>query len=208
MARAKDADSEQTFRTIVDTTLEMLQEAGTETPSLREVAQRAKLSLGTIHYYFDNKEELLEACLDGYYARLVKLGQELATQTSEQGLVGREMVEHVARSLYRFVCQERALVAVRIRTNARRGELHPRRQPDFMGAIIEQAATILGPHIEVDALDARLSVQALSTTMVRFALLSDEELTWVTGLQGAAAREVLEDYIVRAARRLVRPSDG
>ena len=207
MARPKDADSERTFNTIVDAALELLAECAAPAPSLRKVAKKANVSLATIQYYFGSKEELLEACLDGYYGRLTAAGGELMA-LAEQGATGRALIEQAVGALYDFHYRERAMMALRVATNAQRGELHPRRQVEFMAGLAVQAARAMQPHVEVELMDARFSVQAVATMIVRFVLMSDSELTHLTGLEGEASRAAARDYVVRAARRLVRPSDG
>lgn len=207
MGRPVDADSERTYTTIVDAALGVLDDVGhPDRLSLRKVATVADVSLGTIQYYFPSKRELLEACLDGHYERITSVANELFA--AAEGLAGRELVEHAARMFFGFVRRERALIRLRMVTNAELGELHPRRQPEFMGAVIAAATERLQSELEVDPIDARLSIQSMSNVMVRMALLSDSERAHLTGLTGAEAEAAVEGFVVRAARRLVRPSDG
>ncbi len=209
MARPKDADSAETMAKVLDAALAIVRDQGEpKPPPLRQVAKRAGVSIGTIRYYFDTKDELLEACLDGYYERLAALGTRLVGAARE-ATEPREFIEESTRELYRFIYSERNLAKLRVATNSARGELHPRRQRDFMGAFIQEASKALARFVEVDDLDTRLSIQAVSTTTVRFALLSDSERAWLTGIEDTdAAKQAVEDFVVRAARRLVRPGDG
>ncbi len=209
MARPKDADSGETMAKILGAALDILREdVGPKPPPLRAVARRANVSLNTIRYYFDTKDELHEACLDGYYERLTALGMRLAA-SSATSTDARTFIEDSARALFRFVYEERNLVKHRLATNSVRGELHPRRQRDFMGAFIGEAGKALDRFIEVDALDARLSIQAVASMIVRFALLSDSERGWLTSMEDQeASKQAVEDYVVQTARRLVRPGDG
>ncbi|MCA9618652.1 MAG: TetR/AcrR family transcriptional regulator [Myxococcales bacterium] len=207
MGRPKDADSAQTFERILAATLSLLtDQVEPKLPSLRAVAKRADVSLGTIQYYFDSKDQLLEACLDGYHERLGALGASLIGEVGR--LEGRALVEHAIGELYRFARRERGLLRLRVASTVAQGELPPSRQRDFMGALAEQGARFLEPHVEVAGLDARLAIHAMSAMIVRFALMSDSEATWTTGLEGEAAHRALGDYAVRAGRRLVRPSEG
>lgn len=206
MARPKDADSEQTVERIVAAALALLAEDGDPTGlSLRAVAERAGVTKSTIGYYFGSKDELLETCLDGYYHRLAALGARLMQDTES---VGRERIESGALELYRFVRRERALIALRLSTNSLRGELHPRRQSAVLAQLVRQAGQWLTRHVEVDAFDATLSIQAMASITSRFALMTDLEIEALTGKSGDEGREAVEGYVVRAARRLVRPSDG
>jgi hypothetical protein len=62
----------------------------------------------------------------------------------------------------------------------------------------------MAPFVAVDELDVRLSIQAMATTLVRMAGLSDGELAALTGIADVEeARAAVEDYCVRAGCRLV-----
>lgn len=208
MSRPKDADSSKTVDSLIEAALEILAESGDPNGlSMRAVADRAGISKSTIGYYFGSKDELLEACLDGYYARLAALGGRLLREAGETD-AGLEFIEAGVLELYRFVRRERASIALRLSTNTLRGELHPRRQVEFLGHLVHHAAEWLAPHVEVDAFDVRLSVQAVASIAARFALMTDDEVEVMAGVAGDEGRKAIEGFVVRAARRLVRPSDG
>ena len=205
MARPPDADSAETHDRIVGAALSLLQEQGAATQlSMRQIAGRAQVSTGTIQYYFETKEELLEACLDSYHARIAALlgefSQRLAAAES-----GEALIEWGARRVYRFVHEERHLVELRLVTNLRRGELHPRRQPEVLGALVGHAADTLKPFVHADPIEIRLAIQALAAMYVRFARFSPGELAALTGIDSDEASEVSESYFARAAALLLRP---
>ncbi|MEM9074419.1 MAG: TetR/AcrR family transcriptional regulator [Myxococcota bacterium] len=208
MARPRDADSAKTYERIVAAALE---EVRASTPrnaiSMRKVAERAELSLGTIQYYFERKEDLLEACLNGFYERLGQVAVRVIQETASGSVpAGRPTTENAVRTFYRFVCEEHALIELRLVTNAMRGELHPQRQPDFLGDIIGEAARAAAKHVQVDELDTRMATQAISSTLVRFALMSESERRFLTGKD--TSDEEFEELVIRMACRLVRPGDG
>jgi len=58
------ADSEETRRHILETALELFRECGFEDTTIRDIAGRAKLSLGAAYYYFHSKEALVGAYYD------------------------------------------------------------------------------------------------------------------------------------------------
>jgi AcrR family transcriptional regulator len=205
MARPKDADAAATYDSIVRAALEVLGEVDNPSKvSMRGVAVRAEVSLGTIQYHFANKDALLEACLDGYYERLGALAQELMAAAHDPTAPRETFVAEAVRTMYRFVRHERAATVLRLVTTTAQGELNPTRQPEFMGALISACAQALAPFADADDLDLRLSIQGMSVMLMRFALLSDGEITTVTGLDEDAARQAVEDYVVRAACRLVK----
>ena len=58
------ATSEQTRRQIVDTSLALCRERGFDGTTIRDIAARAKLSLGAAYYYFKSKEAIVGAYYD------------------------------------------------------------------------------------------------------------------------------------------------
>lgn len=213
MSRPANADSEETIARIIAAALEELAEQSEPTgPALRAVAKRAGVSLGTIQYYFETKEKLLEACLDGYHTRLGALASTLTLAVKEgDSALDRagvlEVIDRGVASLYTFARRERGLLRLRASSTFQRGELAPSRQRDFLGGLSELAAEALARHVNVPLLDARLAVHAMSATIVRFALMSEAEVAWATGLRGQEAHAAMAAYVPRAARRLLLLAD-
>jgi AcrR family transcriptional regulator len=58
---------ELTRRHVLETVYELISEHGIEGISMRQVADAAELSTGTINYHFGNKESLLMAALESAY---------------------------------------------------------------------------------------------------------------------------------------------
>jgi AcrR family transcriptional regulator len=205
VARPKDADPARTHDQILDAALQVLRESGNPVSlSLRTVARRAKLSTSAIQYYFSTKEDLLEACLNGYYERLASLIQRLFVE-AKTAPQSRAFVEHVVRQLFRFARDERELLALRLATNASRQELHPSRQPEFLDAVLGQAAAALAPHTTVTPAEVRVAAQAMAVVVTRFALFTDAELMAILGARSPPDPELVEDHVVRLAVRLVAP---
>lgn len=207
MARPKDADSAQTYDAIVTRALEVLDESDDpRSITLREVARRSEMSLGTIHYYFPTKDALLEACLDGYYQRLRELGQTLIARAAvDAPKDSRALVELATREFYRFSRKERGSVRLRLVTNAMSGELSPARQHEFLGTIIRSAADVLAPFVGVEGVRLRLVIQSMSYLVAHMATLTDAEMLALTDLEGEAGRSAVEDHVVSTAWRMVRP---
>ncbi|MBL4790863.1 MAG: TetR/AcrR family transcriptional regulator [Kordiimonadaceae bacterium] len=73
---------------IAAATLEALAENGYAKTSLRDIAAKADFSLGTLHYYFENKVELISFCVRTYKRKFVEDLNELVEQaTSAQEIV-------------------------------------------------------------------------------------------------------------------------
>ena len=62
----KVSKGDQTKALILDTALEMFRERGYEETTMRDIAQKAGVSLGNAYYYFSSKEYLIQA----FYQRL------------------------------------------------------------------------------------------------------------------------------------------
>ena len=208
MARPPDADSAETYERILAAAVEQVRSTVPRNKiSMRRVAEQAEVSLGTLQYYFVNKDSLLEACLDGYYERLGATGAELlAHAKANQDAPVETVVTHTVRAFYGFIREEQALTELRILTNALRGELHPRRQDRFLRQIIGAAAKTLAPRVGLTEVELRLSIQTVVNTAVRMALLSDGERESLTGTSGAEALAVVEAHVIDAALRLVCPA--
>lgn len=202
--RPVDADSAATFDRIVRAAVEVLEETVPRNAiSMRQVGERAGVSVGTLHYYFESKERLLEACLDGYYQDLAATAQRLLSGLANGPVpAGEAAIRGAIASMYGFITQHRALIELRLVTNAMRGELAPERQHEFMGTVIQEAANVLTPHVEIDREELRLTVQLLATSIIRMALLSPGERKALTGSDDDRS---IAEFVERAACRLVRP---
>lgn len=208
MARPRDASSAETWHRIVSAAREELacdgEASGANDLSLRQVARRSGVSLGTIHYYFETREALLEACLDVYYESLRDLATDLATQlgaaTRENG---REVIANGLRRMYRFGHAERAHLKLRALTNSRRGHLHPQRDAHERGPYLEAFSQIIVRLVDVDASAVRMTFQTMSFVIMQYVLLTDAEIEQIVGAGGEAGRQAIEDHVVTVGCRLV-----
>ncbi|MDI3290564.1 TetR/AcrR family transcriptional regulator [Polyangium sp. 15x6] len=206
MVRPKDACSEETWNRIVAAARHELVETddGGVDVAVRQVAVRAGVSLGTIHYYFPTKESLLEACLDAYYARLGALVVELAPLATQNDT--RAGIEQAARRIYRFAVMERQNLKLRARLNAELGHLEPQRARHVRGPMLDAFASLLGNMGGLDVAEARLTMQTMTGLIMHLALLADADLEQIAGAGGEAGRRIVEDHVARVALRLVFPN--
>ncbi|WP_230981630.1 TetR/AcrR family transcriptional regulator [Mycobacterium malmoense] len=71
---AKMSSSQQKRQAkIVDAVIALIAEAGAEAVQMRDVAQRSGVALATVYKYFNSKEDLLAAALDGWQKRVAGL---------------------------------------------------------------------------------------------------------------------------------------
>lgn len=70
-AARKTAKREEKKRLIAESAIEALKELGYANTSLRDIAERSDLSLGMLHYYFDDRSELIIFCVEVYKRQFV-----------------------------------------------------------------------------------------------------------------------------------------
>ena len=68
----KAAKRDEKKRQLAASALEALKELGYANTSLRDIAERSDLSLGMLHYYFEDKNELIIRCVATYKAEFVE----------------------------------------------------------------------------------------------------------------------------------------
>lgn len=203
MARPPDADSAKTYDRILAAALAEIRAAELPTEiSMRQVAEGAGVSLGTLQYYFAKKADLLEACLDDYHHRLqaVVKGLMESAFASDPPLAGRKLIEPAVRAFYRFTRENRGLLHLRLITNVMNGEMPERRRNSMMSHQIGAAVSVLSPQVAVASGDIALSVQLFAVGLTRVALMSEDERE---ALMGTTDEASFEDFLVRMAFRLL-----
>jgi AcrR family transcriptional regulator len=85
-AAGKTAKGEQTRALILETAVELFLERGYEETTMRAIAERAGVALGSAYYYFRSKEQLVQ----GFYSRthqehLAQAERALRTETTLRG---------------------------------------------------------------------------------------------------------------------------
>lgn len=76
MTRALRADAQRNRERILDVATAVVAEQGTQA-SLRDIARRAGVGMGTLYRHFATREELLEALLGGRFDRLAERAEAL-----------------------------------------------------------------------------------------------------------------------------------
>ena len=199
--RPKDADSLRSYEGIVAAATALLETCDRPTQlTLRDVARKADVSLGTIAYYFENKDTLLEACLDGYYERLDTLASELVVEL--RGVDLATFVDRATRRFFAFARSERGNVRLRLAINAAAGELPQSRHHDFLEAWPRRAADLLHAMLGCDPVSVRFTVQSLAYLVARFSVATDAELRAMLGFVPSASE--LEEHVAGLASRMLR----
>lgn len=204
MARPKDADSEVTYEAIIEAALDEIRSTmPRDAISLRKVAARAGLTMGAVQYYFQSKDALLEACLDGYHERLTRLGGVLAIrglQASDEEL--STIVCDAAIELWRFVQGERFLLELRVTIASRNGGLPEVRVRTVVERGLRGVAQDLARRLGRPESEIFLALRAFEAMIVRMTVMSSEERERVMQSEERDAQEVFEVFVRDAARRL------
>jgi AcrR family transcriptional regulator len=202
VARPRKADPARTYDAIVDAARALLfsEEGVSPDVSMRRVAAAAGVSQGTLSYYFPTKQDLLEACLDEYYARLAKLVDELSSHAASGPCDARALVARAVRELHRLELARRRELRLRRITNAERGGLHPQ-HPRFhlLGRHLDRCARVFAEATGRSPAATRLAIHSVTTLVSEYVTLSDEEIGEIVGDAGDASRRTVEEHVVRAA---------
>lgn len=98
--RRQGAKREEKRRQIAESALEALMIYGCAGTTLRDIAERSKLSLGMLHYYFDDRRDLVVYCLrlyqDEFMARFERLIADAETRDDMIATLATGLGEAVA----------------------------------------------------------------------------------------------------------------
>ena len=112
MPRPKHSDPAKTFAAIVDAAVVVLQEQGPNHVSLRRVSEASGLSMGTLTYYFPNRQDLVEACLDVHYQHISAGILEFHAAVTE-GPVDAALIRHHVGRLVDIAFADRSFLQLR-----------------------------------------------------------------------------------------------
>jgi len=94
-AARKNAKRGEKKRRIADSAIEALKELGYANTSLRDIAAKSDLSLGMLHYYFEDRSDLIIYCVQVYKAEFVRT----LVAAIERAEGREEVIEAFSRSL-------------------------------------------------------------------------------------------------------------
>jgi AcrR family transcriptional regulator len=204
MARPVAADAAATKQSILDATLDLLEESWPP-PSTRAVARKAGVSVAIVHHYYGNKKGLTDACIDTMYAELSKLGMELASEL-RTGKPKEQLLEETTRTGYAFARRHRSALRLLTLEVAEHAALDPSRKRMTEGPFLAIAADGLSSELSITVAEARLRLRTILSTVSRYATLSDEDLAKTTGLPvGPGLHAAVEAHLVSLVRLLLLP---
>lgn len=115
-ASAKASKRDARKRQLADSALVALGRYGYANTSMRDIAEQAGLSLGLLHYYFEDKDHLLIDCVsrykDGFITSVDAVLQTLSAPEARMELLAR----HLARTLTTDAATHRLWYDIRIQS--------------------------------------------------------------------------------------------
>ena len=163
MAEQMRADARRNYDVLLSVAAQCFAEQGTDA-SLRDVARKAGVGIGTLYRHFPTREALLEAVLGSRFDRLRERADELAaTASSPQQALGDWLAEFAAGSVtYRGLPNE------------------------VMSALHDRESPLHASCAQMRAAGTRLVESAQAAGTVRADVTADEALALVAGLAWAA----------------------
>lgn len=173
---------------------------------MRQIATMADVSLGTVHYYFSDKNALLEAVFDSLFADVYRLRDELVLALSNTGSHA-DLLENAVRVSYRTALRMRAASRL-MQIMALDHGLIPQRRRAEEDIVLAALSTLAERTLVTTPVQARLLTKSLLFCVGRYATLSIDELRRVTGLpssvEEAAVQAAVEDHLVDLTRVFAR----
>lgn len=206
MARPVDANPAQTVERILNAARTLLQENGGKGWSMRRVAQVAKVSTGTLRYYFADRAALLDACLDPFHKDLRALESGLMSllESAEDPflVLGQGIV-----ALYRFAVGRDAGHRFLIQALAERGSLDREYRELVREPLLAKIVAIVAPLTKQDARTIRMYALSVTFLLTRYAAATDEELLELTA-EGdlEAAQTAVEEHLRLTIAAFTRPA--
>lgn len=197
-AAASVPDSEQTFERILEAALAELNTSSKRSSlSMRAVARRASVSLGSIYYYFQSKKGLLEACAARRNADLnARLGAVLDNSMRVDDRTSGAFLDRMVRCIFRFLNAERLALSATEGEEPSGADLVRRQLVIDAHDLREQLARRVHHRLGRTHPELRLSLDALVCCLTHFALWHPQPL---------ASNQKTEDFLVRMAKELLGP---
>lgn len=100
---------------LADATLATLGEFGYARTSLREIAQRTSFSHGVLHYYFQDKTELITYCVRRYKQQCVTRYDEIILNAPDAATLAQQFADALATTLSQDTAMHRLWYDIRAR---------------------------------------------------------------------------------------------
>ncbi|MEZ4221352.1 MAG: TetR/AcrR family transcriptional regulator [Polyangiaceae bacterium] len=161
---------------IVEAALALVSRTGPALLSMRDVAQRAGVSVGTVSYHFSDKNLLLEAVLDEYYRELDSFWSHVAANVAGQAIT-REQARQIIGELFALLRRQRNLTRLRIMLSVQTGTITEARLNEHLIRYAEALQRSF-PHYTLAEL--RLRMYSVFLLTARYAAMHMDEWKSIT----------------------------
>jgi AcrR family transcriptional regulator len=174
-------------------------ELGFDATTTRDIADRSGINKALIHYHFGTKDELLEALLEGYYARLAATMQAAlsgAARPSARGSPAAQ-VEALLDAYADFLAANHSFTRIvqrEIASGRHVERVVERTLPMFRLGIDWMGSTFKKPPKDLDAVNLLVTAYGMVVTW----------FTWAEVLKRLTGKDPLSDAALAARKRHVR----
>jgi AcrR family transcriptional regulator len=204
MARPKDADPKETRERVLRCACDLLSEAD-GTFSLRAVARKAEVSIGTLQYHFVDKQSLVDACIDTVYLTFNELAPTFVSQLGTSTDTG-EFVGNAVRFGFTYARQNQPFIRILEASIVQNGGLDMARNKATQQPFLENISSLLGNLLPVGEQEIRLRLNSIILLIGRYSIMEESALLDIfTPEEGKSVIGTAEDHLVSLAKILLAP---
>ena len=198
MARPKAPDATETRRTILQAACDLISES-TEALSIRAVARKADVSVGTLQYHFVDKRALMDACVDTVYETF---GELLPTLIADLGTAtnANELIAKAVKFGFTYCRENRAFIRVLEASIVENGGLDLARHSAIQAPFIDNVSRLLAGASPLAPQEIRLRINSMSMLVGRYAVFEESALAALfTPEDGKTLLSTVQDHLTSSA---------
>lgn len=202
MSRPKDADPSATRERILSCACELLSESNGDF-SLRAVARKSQVSIGTLQYHFADKGTLVDACIDTVYLTISELAPTFAAQLTATENV-EELIAEAVHFAFGYAREHRPYIRILEASSVQNGGLDLKRSQNTQQPFIDNISALLSSQLPESQQEIRLRLNSIVLLLGRYSIMEESSLLDIfTPEEGKTVFGTVEEHIVSMARRLL-----
>jgi len=188
---------------ILATALDVIRESDGRELSSRRVARLANVNAAMINYHFKNREGLMQACVETYYADIRSLLSGLRTQLGSTPFP--ILADQAVRLSLAYARKNRPLARLVLLDFVRSGQA--REQPrSTEEPMVRAIVSMLATQLAVSETEVRFRIKSIALLCGRYVVLRDEELLRISDCTDIASGwSHLDDHLAGMASMLLCP---
>ncbi len=189
---------------ILDAARQILTEVPASAFSSREVARKAGVSVGVVHYHFQSRQGLMRAAYDAeYYQGLLRLVDDVRAELGAGEDFEELLIENTLR-VFRFCRSRGQLYRNFLSSIVERGDLGHVRELEGQDRMLRLVAPFVAQHAKISMPEARLRLSCLTMLVARLAASSESELRLILEVSDDTdVVAIAEKTLGETARRIV-----